>query len=404
MPLYEFKAKSVDEKILEGRSKFNSKELLAEQLQLKGYVLVEAKELNAFTDISRIGIFKKKVKVKDLSIFCRQFAIILEAGVPIATALDVLREQIANPTLKESVSDIYEDIQKGITLSVSMKKHSKIFPEILIYMVESGELSGMLDKTFARMAEHFEKENKLHNKIKAAMTYPAIVLIVAVAVIFILMVKVVPSFSSILQGFGVEVPIFTKILLIVSTFFQSFWWLLLAIIVGLAVGGNYFRRTDVGRHLLGNLAIKLPVLKAVTKNIITARFSRTMGTLMASGVLIIQSLEVVQKLLGNAIIEEKIEGVIEDIKQGKGLYQPLNAMKYFSPLLVSMIRIGEESGNLDYALDKSADFYDQEVETSVEQLTSLIEPIIVIFLAVVVAFVIMSVLYPMMSIYQNMSA
>ncbi|OPX43030.1 type II secretion system protein F [Ruminiclostridium hungatei] len=403
MPIYEFKARNIEDKILEGRSKFSSKESLAEQLELKGYILVEAKELNAFTDISQISIFKQRVKVKDLAIFCRQFAIILEAGVPIATALDVLKEQTTNITLRDCISDIYEDIQKGTALSVSMKKHDNLFPEILIYMVESGELSGMLDKTFSRMAEHFEKENRLHQKIKSAMTYPAIVLLVAVAVIFVLMVNVVPSFSSILGGFGVEVPIFTKVLISISSFFQSFWWLMIGILLGAVAGFSRYRKTDSGRHLFGNLAIKLPIVKQVTRNVITARFSRTMGTLMASGVLIIQALEVVQKLLGNIIIEEKIDLVIEDIKQGKGLSQPLAAMKYFPPMMVSMIRIGEESGNLDYSLDKAADFFDEEVETSVQQLTSLIEPIIVIFLAVIVAFVILSILYPMMSIYQNMS-
>lgn len=404
MPTYEFKARSSEDKIIEGRSKFKNKESLAEQLKLKGYTLVETKELNAFTDISQISIFKKKVTVKDLAVFCRQFAIILEAGVPIATALDVLREQTTNPTLKECVSDIYEDIQKGIALSVSMKKHDNLFPEILIYMVEAGELSGMLDKTFSRMAEHFEKENRLHQKIKSAMTYPVIVLLVAVGVIFVLMVKVVPSFSGILGGFGVELPIFTKVLINISEFFQAYWYVILAVVVGAVVVFARFKKTIAGRHFLGNLAIKLPVMKQVTKNVITARFSRTMGTLMASGVLIIQALEVVRKLLGNIIIEEKIDSVINDIQQGKGLSQPLTAMKYFPPMMVSMIRIGEESGNLDYSLDKSADFYDEEVETSVQQLTSLIEPIIVIFLAVIVAFVILSILYPMMSIYQTMSA
>ena len=404
MPIFEFKARNIEDKILEGKGKFSSRDSLAEQLELKGYLLVEAKELNAFTDISRISIFKQRVKVKDLAIFCRQFSIILEAGVPIATALDVLREQTTNLTLKECISDIYEDIQKGLALSVSMKKHDNLFPEILIYMVESGELSGMLDRTFSKMAEHFEKENKLHQKIKSAMTYPAIVLIVAVGVIFVLMVKVVPSFSDILSGFGVEVPIFTRILINISSFFQSFWWLILIVILGSTAGISRYKKSNSGRHFFGNLAIKVPIVKQVTRNVITARFSRTMGTLMASGVLIIQSLEVVQKLLGNIIIEEKIESVIEHIKQGKGLSQPLAAMKYFPPMMVSMIRIGEESGNLDYSLDKAADFFDEEVETSVQQLTSLIEPIIVIFLALVVAFVILSILYPMMGIYQNMAA
>lgn len=402
MPLYEFKAKNEQNKVFEGKNKFSSKEQLVEQLLKNGYTLIEAKEINFVTDISQISFLKKKVKAKDLAIFCRQFSIILEAGIPIANAIEVLREQTENPTLKVCISEIYENIQKGIPLSIAMKKHS-IFPSILIYMVESGELSGLLDRSFSTMAVHFEKETKIQNTIKKAMTYPIAVLFIAIAVIFILMIKVVPSFSEILKSFGVELPIFTKILLGVSSFFQVFWPLILAGIFGLIVGGGYFRKSRQGRKFVGNLAIGLPVFKTVTKNILSARFSRTMATLMASGVLIIQALEVSRKIMGNIVIEEKMDSVIEDIKQGKGLSQPLSNIKYFPPMLLSMVRIGEESGNLDFSLNKAADFFDGEVETSIQQLMSLIEPVIVIVLSVVVAFVILSILYPMLSVYQSMS-
>lgn len=402
MPLYDFKARAEDNRIISGRTNFSSREQLSEQLLEKGFELVEAKEINALTDITQIPFFKKKVSVKDLAIFCRQFAIILQAGVPIATAIDILKEQTVNPTLKQCIGDIYDDIQKGVALSVAMKQHS-VFPEILIYMVESGEVSGMLDKSFSTMAVHFEKENKLRHKIKGALTYPLVVLIVAVLVIMVLMIKVVPSFADILTGFGAELPVFTVILIDISGVFQRFWWLMILIMIATAMGIKYFKKTDTGRRVFGRLAIALPILKGVTKNIITARFARTMASLLASGVLIMQSLEVVQKLLGNAIIEEKIQEVIEEIKQGKGLSQPLTTMKYFPQMLVSMVKIGEESGNLDYSFDKAADFYDEEVETSVQQLTSLIEPIIIIVLAFVVAFVVLSILYPMLSIYQTMT-
>ncbi len=402
MPLYNFKARAEDNRIISGRTNFSSREQLSEQLLEKGFELVEAKEINAFTDITQLAIFKKKVSVKDLAIFCRQFAIILQAGVPIATAIDILKEQTVNPTLQQCIGDIYDDIQKGVALSVAMKQHS-IFPEILIYMIESGEISGMLDKSFSTMALHFEKENKLLHKIKGALTYPLVVLVVAVVVIMVLMIKVVPSFASILNGFGAKLPIFTVILINISSVFQRFWWLMILIIIGIAVGTKYFKKSDTGRRVFGRLAMSAPIIKGVTKNIITARFARTMASLLASGVLIMQSLEVVQKLLGNIIIEEKLQEVIDDIKQGKGLSQPLTDMKYFPQMLVSMVKIGEESGNLDYSFDKAADFYDEEVETSVQQLTSLIEPIIIIFLAFIVAFVILSILYPMLSIYQTMT-
>lgn len=403
MPLYTYRVKNQAGKILTGESKMKSEAELAAILEEKGLAIVEIREKNALTDISQISFLKKKVKTKDLAIFCRQFAIVLEAGVPMATAMDVLREQATHPTMKRALGDLYEDIQKGIQLSGSMKKHPE-FPEMLVNMVESGEISGQLDRVFARMAENFEKEFKLNQKIKGALTYPVIVCCVAAGVIFIMMTKVVPSFAGILEGFGVELPLFTRILISVSNFFKAFWWLILGGIIGLAAAGKAFSASNQGKHFFGGLAIRLPVMKNVTRNIMTARLTRTLGTLMTSGVLLIQAMEIVQKILGNIIIAEKVEEVISEVKKGKGLTQPLGAVKYFPPMLISMIKIGEESGNLDFALEKSADFYDQEVETSLQQLTSLIEPIVIIAMALVVAFVILSILYPMMSIYQNMSA
>ena len=404
MPLYTYKVKNQAGKILSGESKFPGERELALALEEKGLIPIEIKVKNAVTDVSQIKLFQKRVVTKDLAVFCRQFAIILEAGVPIAAAMDVMREQTSNPTLKNAMSVLYEDVQKGIQVSTSMKRQGGIFPDILIHMVEAGEISGQLDKVFARMAEHFEKEFKLNHKIKSALTYPIIVSCVAVGVIFIMMAKVVPSFATILQGFGTELPSFTKILISISEFFKSFWWLLLGGVAGLVLIGKNYARSKEGKRFFGGLAVKLPVMKDVTKNIMTARLTRTLGTLMASGVLLIQGMEVTQKILGNAVIAEKIEDVISEIKKGKGLTPPLTALKYFPPMVISMIKIGEESGSLDFALEKSADFYDQEVETSLQRLASMIEPAVIIAMALVVAFIILSILYPMMSIYQNMSA
>jgi len=403
MPLYTYKVKNKAGKILTGESKIKSEAELRGILEGKELLPLEIKEKNALTDVSQISLFKQKVKLKDLAVFCRQFAIVLEAGVPMAAAMDVLRDQTANPTLKYALNDLYADIQKGIQLSKSMKKHLSEFPEILVNMVESGEISGQLDRVFSRMADNFEKEFKLNQKIKSAMTYPIIVMCVAIGVIFILMVKVVPSFADILKGFNVTLPIFTKILIDISNFFKSFWWLMLGAITMLVSVSRAYSKSYNGKLFFGRLAITLPVLKGATKNIITARLTRTLGTLMSSGVLLIQAMEVVQKILGNAVIAEKIEGVITEVKKGKGLTQPLNAVRYFPPMVISMVKIGEESGDLDFALQKSADFFDQEVEASMQKLTSLIEPIVIILMALVVAFIILSILYPMMSIYQTMS-
>ncbi|MCX7921619.1 MAG: type II secretion system F family protein [Clostridia bacterium] len=401
MPLYTYKVKNEAGKIFTGSTKINSEAELVVLLEEKGYTPVEIKVRNAFTDISTISIFKPKVKVKDLAIFCRQFAIVLEAGVPIASALDVLREQAENVTLKECVDDIYENIQKGTSLSNAFKQHINIFPEILINMIESGEISGQLDKVFIRMADHFEKEYKLVHKIRGAMMYPMMVCIVAVAVVIILLTFVLPQFTKVLTDLKVDLPFITKLMINISNFFKGFWWLVVMLLVGVVIGLRYYFKSEKGKKVIGTLAIKMPIIKNVTKNVITARFTRTLGTLIASGVLLIQALEVVQKIMGNAIIADKLNDVINEVKKGKGLTPSLNNVKYFPPMVMSMIKIGEESGNLDFSLDKSADFYDQEVESSTQRLMSVLEPVMIVVLACIVGFILISVLLPMMSIYEN---
>lgn len=399
MPNYNYKVKTETGKLLTGEVKLESKQELQRILEEKGYKVVEIVEKTAMTDITEIKIFQKRVKTKDLAIFCRQFSIVLEAGVPISQSLEVLKLQTTNSTLKRRISEIYDDVQKGVALSSSFRKHEDIFPEFLINMVEAGEISGQLDLVFIRIAEYFENQNKLNSKIRGALAYPVVVSIVAVIVIMVLMVAVVPQFIAVLSDFNTELPLITKILISISGFFKRFWYIIGLGLVALVFFIMSFRKTDKGKLFFGKLLTSIPIVKKLTQNIISARFTRTLSTLMSSGVLLIQSMEVVSKVIGNAAIEEKIINVIEEIKKGRGLTAPVASMRYFSPLLISMIRIGEESGNLDFALEKSADFYDQEVETSVQQLTSMIDPILIIFLAVVVGYIVISVLYPMFSVY-----
>ncbi len=402
MPSYNYKVKTEAGKVLTGEVKIESEHELRRILEEKGYKVVDIVEKTPLTDISEIKLFQKRVKINDLAIFCRQFAIVLEAGVPIAQSLEVLKLQTTNPTLKRRISDIYDDIQKGIALSSAFRKHEDIFPEFLINMVEAGEISGQLDLVFQRVASYFEKQSKLNSKIRGALAYPIVVCIIAVLVVVVLMIGVVPQFIEVLESFGTELPVITKILVSVSTFFRRFWYLMLLALIALVVFIATYRKTREGKLFFGKLLISIPIIKNLTRNIITARLTRTLGTLMASGVLLIQSMEVVAKVIGNAVIENKMMDAIEEIKKGRGLTAPILAMKYFSPLLISMIRIGEESGNLDFALDKAADFYDQEVETSVQQLTSIIEPLLIVFLALAVGFIVVSVLYPMFTLYDTL--
>ncbi|NLM27941.1 MAG: type II secretion system F family protein [Clostridiaceae bacterium] len=401
MPVYTYKVKNSEGEIFSGETKVNSKEVLLDLFNKHGYKPVEIIEKTFVTDVSQIGIFRKKVKTADLAQFCRQFSIMLEAGISIAAALDVLKAQTVNPTLKECLNDIYNNIQKGISLSSVMRSFPDIFPPILISMVEAGEVSGQLDKVFIRMADHFEKEYKQKQKLKAAMTYPVIVFVIAVLVVVIIVVKVIPTFGEALAGMNVELPKLTQIMLNVSNFFTRYWYLVLFGLVVLIFGIKMMSKTNRGKKVLDNAILKIPIAADVIKTMLTARLSRALATLLSSGVLMLESLEITRRVLNNSILDEKMEKAIESVKQGRSLTQSITEMQYFPPLVLSMLKTGEEAGNLDETLEKAADFYEDQTGDKLQKLMTFIEPMIMIGLGGVVAFIIFSVLYPMLSVYQN---
>ena len=401
MPVYTYKVQNSEGEIFSGETKVNSKEVLLDLFNKHGYKPVEIIEKTFVTDVSQIGIFRKKVKIADLAQFCRQFSIMLEAGISIAAALDVLRAQTVNPTLKECLNDLYNNIQKGISLSSVMRSFPDIFPPILISMVEAGEVSGQLDKVFIRMADHFEKEYKQRQKLKAAMTYPIIVFVIAVLVVVIIVVKVIPTFGEALSGMNVELPKLTQIMLNVSSFFTKYWYLVLFGFVLLIFGIKMMSKTNRGKKLLDDALLRIPIAADVIKTMLTARLSRALATLLSSGVLMLESLEITRRVLNNSILDEKMEKAIESVKQGRSLTQSITEMQYFPPLVLSMLKTGEEAGNLDETLEKAADFYEDQTGDKLQKLMTFIEPMIMIGLGGVVAFIIFSVLYPMLSVYQN---
>jgi type IV pilus assembly protein PilC len=403
MPGFNYVVKSENGREIKGEINATSKEFLRDIFIKKGLIPLEIIEKNALNDLSQIGIFKKKVKLKDLSIFSRQMAIILQAGVPIVQAMEVITKQCQNKTLREALDVIYENIQKGTAMSIAMKKFKGIFPGLMIHMVEAGEISGQLDDSFLRLAEHFEKENKMKQKIKSALTYPVVVLVIATLVIAVLMMFVVPTFSGVLTGMGVELPIYTRILIGFSDGLMKNWFIIMPLIIWIFIFTGIFIKSEKGKMLISKLVISLPVIKLLVKNIMTARFSRTLGTLIKSGVLLIQGMEVVENIIGNTIVKDKIRTVIKGIKDGKSLCERIKSIDYFPPIIISMVKVGEDTGELDTALLKSADFYEQEVESSMHQLTTLVEPLVIILLAAIVGFIMLSVLLPMFSIYQNMA-
>ena len=344
---------------------------------------------------AQIELFKKKVKKKDLALFCRQFYTMISAGLGIVSCLEILVAQTQNKTFKNAIAHTYEDVQKGLTLSESMKKHTNVFPTILVSMVEAGEVSGNLDTIMLRMAEHFEKENKIENKVKSSMIYPMVLGIATVAVVVFMLIFVMPTFVGMFEGSGTELPGPTQALINLSNSLQTYWYIYIAAVAAIVLGISTYKKSKDGTRFFDSLKLKIPIVKGTTTMLVTSRFTRTLSTLMASGIPLIQALEVVSRVVNNSVIEEKLLTGIENIRKGVTLSRTVKDVGVFPPMVDSMIKIGEESGSLDEMLYKTADFYDEEVETSMQKLTSMLEPLMIIVMALIIGFIVIAMYLPM---------
>ena len=344
---------------------------------------------------ARFELFKAKVKKKDLAVFCRQFFTMIDAGLGIVKCLDILELQTENKTLKATISSVNGDVQTGLTLSEAMKKHPLIFPAILTNMVEAGEVSGNLDAILERMAVHFEKENKIENKVKGSAIYPAALMVVSIAVVIFMLVFVLPTFTSMFEGSDTPLPWPTKFLLDMSDSIKTYWYIYAGVIGLLVFGLISYKRTEEGTRFFDQMKLRLPVIKGVTAKIVTSRFTRTLSTLMDSGIPLIKSMEVVSKVVNNLIIQDRITDSIEQIRKGIPLSRAIKDVGVFPPMVDSMIKIGEESGSLDDILTKTADFYDEEVEVALHKMTTLLEPIMIVGMALVIGFIVIAMYLPM---------
>ncbi|NLZ91134.1 MAG: type II secretion system F family protein [Clostridiales bacterium] len=344
---------------------------------------------------TRIELFKTKVKKKDLALFCRQFYTMISAGLGIVPCLEILVAQTRNKTFKNAIADAYEEVQKGKTLSQAMKEHTSVFPTILVSMVEAGEVSGNLDTVMLRMAEHFEKENKLENKVKSAMVYPAVLAVVSVVVVVFMLVFIMPTFIGMFESSGVELPGLTKVLLNISNSLKTYWYIYIGVILALVTGIRRYKKTEGGRRLFDSLKLRFPIVKGTTSMLITSRFTRTLSTLLTSGIPLIQALEVVARVVNNTIIEERMVEGIDSVRKGVSLARTVKDVGVFPPMVDSMIKIGEESGSLDDMLTKTADFYDEEVQTSLQKLTSMLEPIMLVVMGFIIGFIVIAMYLPM---------
>ncbi|MDR3543328.1 MAG: type II secretion system F family protein [Desulfosporosinus sp.] len=395
MPLYIYKAKNLKGEELAGDYETSSLEMLKTMLHEQGYFLIDAQVKGKAYNF---GDMFKKVDIKDVSLFCRQFSVILSAGIPIVEAVAILRDQMEKKKFRETLEDVHDELQRGKQFSTTLSAHKNVFPDFLISMVQVGEVSGTLDTIMIRLAEYYERENKIRRKIKNAMTYPIILLVLTIGVVILLMVKVLPTFATILSSMGGDLPPITKIIMGLSGFFVKYLMLIgVTFILGL-VGLFYLYKQSAFRYWLDSLKLKVPILKNTIVKVVTARFARSMGILLKSGIPIIHSFEIMSDLLGNRVLEHKFINCREEVMQGKGISGPIKKIDFFPPMLIHMIEVGEATGQLDDMLTRTAGFFDEEVEDAIEKLTAMIEPAMIIIMAVVVGTVVLAIMLPMVNI------
>ena len=345
----------------------------------------------------------KSVKVKDMSIFTRQFSTMINAGLPIVQCLDILGKQTENETLKKSVQQVMLDVEGGSTLAESLSKHPKVFSDLYANMVDAGETGGILDIILSRLAVYLEKADALQRKVKSAMTYPTIVATVAIGATVFMLMFVIPVFAKMFQDFGGTLPAPTRIVMGISVFLRNYWWALAGFIIGAVFLYKQARKNPKMAYKMDGMLLKSPVIGDVLRKGSVARFTRTLGTLVGSGVPILQGLDITARTAGNLVIQKAVESTRDSISQGDTISEPLRKSQVFPPMVVQMIAVGEQTGALDEMLGKIADFYDDEVDTAVEQLTSIIEPIMIVFMGVIVGGMLVAMYLPMFKMASVMS-
>lgn len=402
MPQFTYTAVDASGKRTSGNLEAVNKSQLIAALKEQGLYLIEATDRidTAARDVSNVS---KKIKLKPLAIFCRQFSTLINAGITAIKALDILYQQAEDKILKESIGRVYEAVQKGEAMSDAFRKQGEAFPELFINMIMTGESSGNLDQVLIRMADHYEKENKMKNKIKGAMIYPMVLGILTVAVVILMLVVVLPSFIGIIESGGGQIPLPTRILLGLSGFIQRFWWLLGGVIILLVIGWRGFKRSEKGHLWWDGFKLNMPIVGKSLRMIYSARFARTLSTLVSSGLQMLSAIEITARVIGNKLIHDRLLLVTEDIRKGAQLSTAIRNTDQFPAMIYNMISVGEESGLLDDILGKTAAFYDEESDAAIGRLVGLLEPLMIIFMAIIIGFIVISIALPMFSMYGNIA-
>ena len=372
------------------------------RIRLKGKpISVEEKVMGS----KEIVLFQsKKIKLKDISLFCKQMSVMLESGIPLNNAVDILEQQATSKNLKSSLKIVSKSLKEGSQLSKAMLDQEGMFPDLLIRMVQAGEKTGKLDEVLEKMSEHYNKELKTSRQIRGAMIYPAVLAFLAVAAVLALLYIVIPSFSGIFEQSGMDMPLPTRIVLAASNFVRSYWYILFGVTGILVFLFLRYRSTEAGRYQLDRLKLWLPVIKGPMQKIVTARFASTLAILTSAGIPLVEAIESAAATTNNAVVIEKMKIANEGLQKGERLTGMITSTGLFPPMMLSMVKIGEESGSLESMLIKTSDYYEEELETAIKQLLSLLEPAMIIVMGVIIGGIVASVMLPMFELAHAVDA
>ncbi len=343
------------------------------------------------------------IKNQDFVIYCRQFATLIRAGISIVEATNILARQSTSKPLKKALEEVEEDVRTGTAFSQAIAKHPKVFPDLFINMMRSGEATGNIDETLDRLANTFEKQFRIKKKVQSTMTYPAILLLITIGVVFFLLIYIVPTFVQTFDEMGAELPLITVITVKISDWLTSFWWLILIGILGAVIGFNsLYKKNKKFNYLVHYSMLRVPIFGPLLQKTAISRLTRTLSSLFSSAVPILHAITISERVSGNPVISEVMIEARESLEKGSTLTEPLQKSWLFPPLVTSMTQIGESTGSLDYMLEKIADFYEEEVDRAVDTLKSLIEPAMILFLAIIVGTIVAAIMLPMFSLYEQM--
>lgn len=400
MPDFTYVAINKDGREIKGTIEADDISAARAKLKSGGMTPVTVKAASIFTKDLSIG--GKKVKTRDLSVLCRQFSSILNAGVTVVEALNMLSDQTENPSLKKALTETCSFVEQGETLAGAMARYPNVFPTMLVTLVEAGEQSGTLEMSFHRMSIQFEKTAKMQGLVKKAMIYPIVLMCVAIIVVIIMSVAVIPKFVEMFEEMGSELPIMTKMVMALSDFLIHKWYILILAVIIIVVSIKFAGKTEGGKALFGNMAMKVPIFGGLNVKSYSAKFARTLSTLVTSGLALSSSLEITAKAMSNIHFKRALEKSKSEIEQGVNLSVPIKDSGVFPSMVPNMIAIGEQTGNIEEMLDKVADYYEEETEIATQGLTAMMEPLIIVVMGVIVGFLVLAMYMPMISMYGGM--